>query len=298
MRRMDAREAGWPDLESVEGAPEALWLRGRAELLAWPRRVAIVGTRAPSPYGEAQAKRFAAHFAGRGVLVVSGLARGIDAAAHGAVLDAGGGTVAVLGSGVDRPWPTGPLTERMAKDGLLLSELPPGTPARRAHFPLRNRLIAGIAQAVVVIEAAYRSGSLITARWGADQGRGIYALPGRVDHPMARGCHRLLREGASLIEDPEEVLEDLGWSLGTGSATAAAAGPGAKGEEEEPEGTAADLLGALRGETLRAEELAMRLGLALPEVLSTLAELELAARVVRSPGALYRLRATGESLGG
>ncbi|MBI1383097.1 MAG: DNA-protecting protein DprA [Planctomycetaceae bacterium] len=274
----------WPDLAGVEGLPDALWLAGRETLLALPLRIAIVGTRSPSPYGEAQARRFADAFARSGALVVSGLARGVDAAAHRAVLDAGGATAAVLGSSVDRPWPMDALTERMGREGLLLSEFAPGTSPRRHHFPLRNRLISGLVQAVVVIEAAYRSGSLITARWAADQGRRVYALPGRVDHPMARGCHRILREGAELVEDPEEVLAELGAApSATGPATNAAFGS----EPEDP------VMGALTGETLLAEEVAERAGVALSEALARLAELELDGRVQRAPGALYRLAVRG-----
>ena len=153
---------------------------------------------------------FVRHAVELGPKLVSGLARGIDSAAHEAALEAGGATIAVLGSGVDCPWPAGPLAERMALEGLLLSEYAPGTAPRRHHFPERNRLISGLCSAVVVIEAAAASGSLITARWAIDQGRSVHALPGRVDHPMARGCHRLLREGAWLVEDPEEVLARLG----------------------------------------------------------------------------------------
>lgn len=272
----------WPDLAGVEGVPDALWLAGRETLLALPLRIAIVGTRSPSPYGEAQARRFADAFARAGALVVSGLARGVDAAAHRAVLDAGGATAAVLGSSVDRPWPQDALTERMGREGLLLSEFAPGTSPRRHHFPLRNRLISGLVQAVVVIEAAYRSGSLITARWAADQGRRVYALPGRVDHPMARGCHRILREGAELVEDPEDVLHELGvFAPDRGSRPSSHAEP--------PDA----VLGALTGETLLAEEVAQRTGVSLPEALARLAELELEGRVQRAPGALYRLAVRG-----
>ncbi|MCC7013178.1 MAG: DNA-protecting protein DprA, partial [Planctomycetes bacterium] len=205
------RSRAWPaKLDQIEAPPSELWCVGSLALLEREPKVALIGTRAPTPYGQAQARAFATRLASAGVVIVSGLARGIDSEAHEAALDCQGATIAVLGSGVDRPWPAGPLAERMTVAGLLVSEYAPGTPPRRHHFPERNRLISGLCEAVIVIEAAYASGSLITARWAADQGRTVFALPGRVDHPMARGCHRLLREGASLVEDPEEVLVELG----------------------------------------------------------------------------------------
>jgi DNA processing protein len=289
------RSPGWPaELDTIDAPPERLWTRGRVELCAPQRvRVALVGTRAPSPYGESMARRFASALAARGGGGVSGLARGIDQAAHAGALAVGGDTIAVLGSGVDRPWPTGPLAERIAREGLLLSELRPGTPPRRHHFPLRNRLISGLSRAVLVVEAASASGSLITARWAADQGRTVWALPGRVDHPMAAGCHRLLREGASLAEHPDELLAELG--LGAGGASLEF-DPGSAGRRDQAGGAAAKtsplerrLLEVLRGETWTADEVAHRTGSELPVVLTALVTLELAGRVVRGPGGLYRL---------
>lgn len=272
----------WPArLARIEGAPERLWTRGRVELLAAPLAVAIVGSRAPSPYGEAQARRFARAFASAGVLVVSGLARGVDHAAHEAALDAGGGTVAVLGSGVDVPWPDGPLASRMAREGLLTSEYEPGRHPRPHHFPLRNRLISGLADGVLVVEAAQASGSLITARWAADQSRAVWALPGRVDQPQARGSHRLLRDGATLVEDPEEILAEL-------------AGQPASPAERKPcfdelAGLERTLATALQGETLSTAELVERARADTVQVLATLVELELRGVVVRAPGGLWRL---------
>jgi DNA processing protein len=265
----------WPaELDSIEHPPPELWLRGRVEHLERRPRVAIVGTRSPTPYGELQAARLAVFLARTGVTVVSGMARGIDGIAHRAALDAGGVTLAVLGSGVDRPWPPGELAERLSSEGCLLSEFPPGQAPRRHHFPWRNRLIAGLASAVVVVEAAHASGSLITARWAVDQGRAVFAVPGRVDHPMSRGCHRLIREGAELLESPADLLSALGF----------------EGREEAPAAVAPDpLLAALRGETLTADELALRLERPVSEVLVALVEHELAGSVVRGPGGLYRL---------
>jgi len=263
-----------PELRALQPPVEDLWAAGAIELLGRRPRVAIVGTRAPTPYGSEQARRLAGALARAGVAVVSGLARGIDDAAHAACLDAGGTTLAVLGSGLDRVWPSGPTAERVARDGLLLSEYGPGTPPRRHHFPLRNRLIAALSSAVVVVEAAARSGSLITARWALDLGREVLAVPGRVDHPLARGTHRLLREGAGLVEGPADVLEALGVAPDE--------------EESTPARPDDPLLAALVGETLSPAELAARLGRPLSEVLAALAVLELDGRVARVPGGLVR----------
>ncbi|MEZ5978959.1 MAG: DNA-processing protein DprA [Planctomycetota bacterium] len=264
----------WPDeLDRVEMPPEELWARGRTELLALRPRVAIVGTRAPTAYGRAQAERFAGALAAAGVVVVSGLARGVDACAHLATLERGGATVAVVGSGVDRPWPEGEATRRTCDEGLVLSELAPGTPPRRHHFPLRNRLIAGLSSAVVVVEAAARSGSLITARWAVDQGKDVFAIPGRVDDPMAAGCHELLAQGARVATTPTDVLRELaGGDAGSSNARLS----------ETP------LLAALAEGALGAADAARRAGLSLPCALAELAELELDGRVARAPGGLYR----------
>lgn len=279
--RIEPGSAWWPaELAEIEAPPECLWLRGSLDALARTPRIAIVGTRAPTPYGEAQARRFAAAFAAAGVSVVSGLARGVDQAAHAAALAAGGTTIAVLGNGVDRPWPAGPLVEELARRGALLSEFRPGEPPRAHHFPLRNRVISGLSVGVVVIEAAHASGSLITARWAADQGRCVYALPGRVDHPMARGAHKLIREGALLVEAPEDVLLDLGFEP---AGAASGAEPAAPANDEERR-----VLEALRGETLGAEELSARLSRPLARVLVDLVELEMRGAVARTPGGYYR----------
>lgn len=274
----------WPaELREIEAPPDALWLRGRLELLSPGARVAIVGSRSPTPYGEAQARRFARVLAEAGATIVSGYARGIDQCAHRAALEAGGRTLAVLGNGVASPWPASELLPAMLEHGLFLSEHEPEEAPRPHHFPLRNRLISGLARAVLVVEAAHASGSLITARWAADQGREVFALPGRVDHPMSRGAHRLLREGARLIEDPEELVAELGLECACSTPP-----PNAPPAERSV------LLAELQGETLSAEELARRLRRPLAQVLVELVEAEMAGRVARSPGGLYRLRERSE----
>jgi DNA processing protein len=269
-------------LDTIQGRPERLWLAGREELIDHRPRIAIVGSRSPTPYGEAQARRFALALAESGACIVSGLARGIDHAAHRAALDAQGATIAVLGSGVDRPWPSGPLTDEMAARGLLVSEFMPGQSPRPHHFPLRNRVISGLCVGVLVIEAAHASGSLITARWAADQGRSVWALPGRVDHPMSRGSHRLIREGAALVETPDEIVREVFGSAERSPDARAELPPGLSDD-------AARIAAALAGETLTADEIGARTGLELQSVLASLVELEVADGVVRAPGGFYRL---------
>jgi DNA processing protein len=274
------------ELGQIERGPERLWLRGRVDVLERRPRVAIVGTRAPSPYGEAQARRFATAFAEKGICIVSGLARGIDHAAHRAALDAHGDTIAVLGSGVDAPWPKGALTDEIAERGLLLSEFHPGEGPRPHHFPLRNRVISGLCVGVLVVEAAHASGSLITAHWAADQGRSVWALPGRVDQPMSRGTHRLIREGAQLVESPEEILAEI-FPRSAGKGTTRAGDP--LQSRPAPSEAAQRVLAALQGETYSADELAARLDLDARDVLVALVELEIEDLVVRAPGGVYRL---------
>ena len=199
-------EAGYPDgLRHVQSPPPLLFLRGRAALI-WHPQVAIVGTRNPSAGGLDAARQFAGHLAMAGYVVTSGLAAGIDTAAHEAALHAGQ-TIAALASGPDMAFPrsNGPLYERICAQGAVITEHAPGIPALRCHFPARNRLIAGLAQATLVVEAAIRSGALITARLSAELGKEVMAVPGSIRNPVAYGCHQLIREGAFLVAQPEEV---------------------------------------------------------------------------------------------
>ena len=213
----DRHLIGWRDsdypplLRRIPGPPAMLFVAGDASLL-WRPAVAIVGSRAATAGGCANAAAFATALAGAGLCVASGLAAGIDAAAHRATLDAGGATLAVLGTGPDIAYPARhrPLLERVAAEGAVVSEHLPGTRPLKQHFPSRNRILAGLSLGTLVVEAAERSGALITARLAADAGREVFALPGSIHNPMARGCHRLLREGAALVETPAEVLAVLG----------------------------------------------------------------------------------------
>ncbi|MGI8560738.1 MAG: DNA-processing protein DprA [Luteimonas sp.] len=207
---------GWHDpdypalLRRIPSPPLVLFVAGDPGLL-WHPAVAVVGSRAPSAGGRDHAFAFAHALAASGLAVASGLAAGIDTAAHEGALAANGATVAVLGSGIDVPYPRGNagLHARIAATGAVASEHPPGAGVRREHFPSRNRIIAGLALGTLVVEAATRSGALITARLAADAGRDVFALPGSIHNPKVRGCHRLIRDGAALVETPQEVVEAL-----------------------------------------------------------------------------------------
>ena len=208
-------DKGYPGkLGHLVDPPPILFARGRLELLGRPS-VTIVGSRRSTAYGRRSAEALAAQMALRGITVVSGLALGIDGASHRGALEAGGDTIAVLGSGVDLIQPASHrrLGERVAREGLLLSEFLPGEPARAYHFPRRNRILAALGSAVVVVEAAEKSGALITVEHALDLGRDVYAVPGALDAPQSRGCNILIRQGAQVITSPEEFGRDLGLGL-------------------------------------------------------------------------------------
>jgi DNA processing protein len=202
-----------PALLTMPDPPPLLYIKGRLDLLH-KKAIAIVGSRSATPQGVEDAERFGRELSAAGVTVVSGLALGIDGAAHRGGLSGVGSTVAVIGTGADLVYPAAhhALARQIAVQGAILSEWPLGTPARAANFPQRNRLIAGLVSGVVIIEAAMRSGSLITARLANEMGRDIFALPGSIHAPLSRGCHRMIKQGAKLVETPDEVLEELGFA--------------------------------------------------------------------------------------
>ena len=201
-----------PQLAEIDDPPAVLWVRGDPLPLSSPA-VAVVGSRTGTPYACAVAEHLAAGLADRGVAVISGLARGVDAAAHRGALAGGGPTVAVLGSGVDVVYPPehASLADAVVGQGALVSELGPGAPPLRHHFPRRNRILSGLSRAVVVVEATVRSGSLITARLAAEQGREVMAVPGNVLSGRSRGAHRLIRDGARIVETADDILEEIGF---------------------------------------------------------------------------------------
>lgn len=200
-----------PALLTMHDPPLLLYVCGRLECLHAPS-LAIVGSRSATPQGTEDAGRFARTLAGEGLVIVSGLALGVDAAAHRGALEAGGRTVAVVGTGADVVYPAAHrrLAQEIAMHGAIVSEWPLGTPAKPAHFPQRNRLIAGMTKGVLIVEAALRSGSLITARLANEMGRDVFALPGSIHAPLSRGCHQLIKDGAMLTETPQDVLDGLG----------------------------------------------------------------------------------------
>ena len=260
-------------LGRLADAPAVLWVRGHAAVLR-PTAVAIVGSRAATAGGLYAGRRLAEDLAAAGVVIVSGLARGIDAAAHeGALLT--GNTVAVLGSGVDVIYPAehAALAKRVAGAGAVVSEFAPGTAPRQHHFPLRNRIISGLSVAVIVVEAAERSGALITARTALDQGRDVMAVPGPVAGGRNRGAHGLIRDGALLVETADDVLAALGGWPGHGRHPDAAV---------EPQDAVLQELAP--GEVVELDALALRMGLDGPTVMARVSRLEVEGWVQRVPG--------------
>ena len=198
-------------LRRIKGPPAALFIDGDPGCL-WQPQIAVIGSRNPTSGGLEHARDFATTLARQGMTITSGLASGIDSTAHTAALDAGAVTIAVNGTGLDKVYPASSqaVAERIRTQGAMISELPLGSPPKRQHFPSRNRIISGLSLAVLVIEAGVNSGTLITARKAAEQGRDVFALPGSLHNPMAKGCHRLIREGARLVETTADILQELG----------------------------------------------------------------------------------------
>lgn len=254
--------------------PLLLYGVGRIELLAAPS-VGIVGSRNPTPQGAENARAFARALSNAGLTVVSGLALGVDGAAHEGALEGPGSTVAVLGTGIDRIYPKRhlALAHRIAKDGLLLSEFMLGALPLAHHFPQRNRLIAGLSLGTLVVEAALQSGSLITARLASEMGREVFAIPGSIHSPQSRGCHALIRQGAKLVESASDVLEELRLPTPIAASPAAAVEP-----------TQHVLLTAMGFDAVTLDELAARTGIAPADLSAQLLELELAGEVARLPG--------------
>jgi DNA processing protein len=274
-----------PLLAATSGAPAALYVQGSTALLAAPQ-LAMVGSRSPTPAGRATAREFAAHFARAGLTITSGLALGIDAASHEGALRGGGATIAVCATGLDRVYPAehASLATRIRECGALVSEFPPGTPPRRANFPLRNRIISGLTLGTLVVEAGRRSGALITARLALESGRDVFAIPGSIHSPQSRGCHQLIRDGARLVEAAADVWTELQIPVRKEPLRdAVALGRAAPELDKEYE----MLLDALGFEPATMDALVARTGLPTESIASMLLILELEGRIQALAGGCY-----------
>lgn len=269
-----------PELLQIADPPLLLYVLGNIGALQHPQRLAIVGSRNPTPQGQANARQFAQALSEAGVCVVSGLALGVDGAAHEGALQADAPTIAVVGTGLDRVYPKRhlALAHRIAEHGALVSEYPLGTPPLAPNFPRRNRIIAGLSQGTLVVEAAVQSGSLITARLAAEQGREVFAIPGSIHAPQSRGCHALIRQGAKLVESAQDILEEL--RVPDPFATART--------PETPTATEDALLEAMGYDPVSLDALQARTGLDTATLQARLLELELDGAVSRMPGGLLQ----------
>ncbi|MES2770568.1 MAG: DNA-processing protein DprA [Pseudomonadota bacterium] len=279
-------DADYPQaLLEIADPPTLIYVRGNLALLNRPA-LAIVGSRNPTAQGVQNAERFAAHLAAVGLVVASGLALGIDAAAHQGALKAQGATVAFIGTGIDRIYPARnrDLALEIGAKGAIISELAIGTPVTAANFPRRNRLISGFSRGVLVVEAATESGSLITARLAAEQGREVFAIPGSIHSPQARGCHKLIQQGAKLVETAQDILEELSWC----SAEIHPAATPALGENPASSDTSHALLDAMGFDPCLLDELSERCNLTADALSVMLLHLELAGRVASLPGGRYQ----------
>ncbi len=285
-------DADYPSpLLEIADPPPVLFCLGQRALLARPA-LAIVGSRNATPQGLADAEAFAAALAAAGLTIVSGMATGIDAAAHRGALGTAASTIAVTGTGLDRIYPASnrELAHAVARTGLLLSEFAPGTPPLKSNFPRRNRIVSGLARGVLVVEATLSSGSLITARLAAEQGRDVFALPGSIHSPFSKGCHRLIRDGAKLVETAQDILEELKLPV-IGAAvhpTARAAGAGDRAGPRDP--VAAKVLAALGHDPVDVDTLVVRAGISAGALTATLAVLEIEGLAATLPGGRWQRR--------
>jgi DNA processing protein len=282
----------WDDPDYPRGlldladAPPALFFVGRRELLA-RTAVAIVGSRNATPQGIDNALAFAGALSAAGITVVSGLALGIDTAAHRGALDGTGSTIAVIGTGPDRVYPARnrELAHAIAERGAIVAEFPPGTPPRKENFPQRNRLLSGLARGVLVVEATLSSGSLITARLAGEQGRDVFAIPGSIHSPFSKGPHKLIREGAKLVETAQDVLEDLGLAP---PAPSRAGAEGASLADAADFGPQAAVLHAMGHDPVDLDQLIARTSMSAQNLAAALTTLELDGRVAAVSGGRWQ----------
>ncbi|MFC4257591.1 DNA-processing protein DprA [Marinobacter lacisalsi] len=294
-------------LRHIQDAPAVLYVRGRTELLSQPQ-LAIVGSRNATRAGLDHAWQFAGALTEKGYAVTSGLAQGVDGAAHAGALAAGGDTVAVVGTGADVIYPRShkALTGQIVEQGVLVSEYPPGTGPKAGHFPRRNRIISGLSRGILVVEAGLRSGSLITARLALEQGREVFAIPGSIHNPLARGCHSLIRQGAKLVETVDDIEEELAawWNRPVEASPASDPVPGTRPRPQpelfatapEPAPTPEHLdqreiavLNALGYDPSSTDQLCAATGLPADQLMQSLLLLEMEGLVESAPGGYLRV---------
>jgi len=274
-------------LREIADPPPLLFVRGETDALV-RQQLAVVGSRNPSPGGERHARSFARALAHAGLAVTSGLALGIDAAAHWGTLDGGGTTLAVAGTGLDQTYPRShnALAEAILEQGgALVSEFPIGTPPQAANFPRRNRIISGLSLGVLVVEAALRSGSLITARMALEQGREVFALPGSINDPLARGCNSLIKQGAKLVETVDDILDEFSIALPPQNPA-----PPRPGLDEEPDPECQVLLKYIAYAPTSVDTLVAATGISPEAIASALLSLELQGHIVSAEGGYSRIR--------
>lgn len=285
-------DADYPSmLLTIADPPPVLYVKGRTELLT-KKSIAIVGSRNATVQGIQNARRFAEVLSTAGLTIVSGLALGIDAAAHeGALSDASndGSTIAVTGTGLDLVYPAKhrELAHQIAARGCLVSEYPLGTPGIASNFPRRNRIISGLSQGVLVVEAAAHSGSLITARSALEQGRDVFAIPGSIHSPLAKGCHQLIRQGAKLVESAQDILEEI--QVLNEQPTRHQTQSSSDIKSADKSTASNELIDAAGHDPVSADELVLRTGLTMSTIQAHLLELELSGQLERLPGGMYQV---------
>lgn len=275
-RLLTVADADYPQaLLNIPDPPLLLYVKGRTELLNAPA-LAIVGSRSATAQGLRNAESFAQSVSEAGLCVASGMAHGIDAAAHRGGLRGRGSSIAVVGTGLDKVYPAAhrALAHQLAQQGVIVSEFPLGTPPLAANFPRRNRIISGMSLGCLVVEASLQSGSLITARMALEQGREVFAIPGSIHSPQSKGCHALIKQGAKLVESAHDILEELGW-------TNREIAPGAPAAQHP-------LFAHLGYDPVDADTLAERSGLTVAELSAILLQLELDGVIATLPGGLYQ----------
>jgi len=293
-RIMCSQDPDYPVLlRQIPAPPPLLYVHGDTSILGEPQ-LAMVGSRNPSASGQRTATEFAQHLSAAGLIITSGLALGIDAASHQGALDTGSPTIAVMGTGLDRVYPARnrDLARQIAEQGALVSEFPVGTPPLAENFPRRNRILSGLSLGTLVVEAALRSGSLISARNAGEQGREVFAIPGSIHNPLARGCHHLIRQGAKLVETAQDVIDELGILADTcNSLSQPDERDETPGHTRELDAEYTQLLDTIGFESTSIDNLVTRSGLTPAEVSSMLLQLEMSGYIASNPGGLYnRLR--------